>query len=272
MEYSCNRRFGSLHSQFQEFVQGDISDDISVASLETAYVAIALDSASQPELVSEIREALSIRTESCSSQNCHRVHRAQGRHISAESCAMIHGLHFEAKLRQPVRTVREPPRWFRESLRQAFALALRDRTSHKEAAWELFVLIPLMLLEIKASDVSLSACSDSNVESGVNSLMKSRWLLTEIKGALRSSRMTRKRVECCGQAWPFHLELLTPLACSSPRTGWHLATKRRLLNSLMHNAGAKTSQSLCRGHGLAHALGSGGCGCAPSGRERGANI
>ena len=55
-------------------------------------------------------------------------------------------LDLEAELRKPARTVREPPRWFRGSLRQAFLLALRARPQRQEAAWKLFVLTPRMLL------------------------------------------------------------------------------------------------------------------------------
>ena len=55
-------------------------------------------------------------------------------------------LDLEAELRKPVRTMREPPRWFRAMLRQAFMLALRERKHKADAAWKLFILIPRMLL------------------------------------------------------------------------------------------------------------------------------
>ena len=56
-------------------------------------------------------------------------------------------LDLEAEVRKPVRTVREPPRWFRALLRQAFMLALRERKHRETAAWKLFVLTPRMLLQ-----------------------------------------------------------------------------------------------------------------------------
>ena len=52
----------------------------------------------------------------------------------------------ESELGKRVRTVREPPRWFRGLLRQAFMMALRERHWRPTAAWKLFVHIPRMLL------------------------------------------------------------------------------------------------------------------------------
>ena len=43
-------------------------------------------------------------------------------------------LDLEAEIRRPVQTVRELPRWFRGSLRQAFGMALRGREQKPEEA------------------------------------------------------------------------------------------------------------------------------------------
>ena len=60
----------------------------------------------------------------------------------------LESVDLEAELRRPVRRVREPPRWFRGSLRRAFHIALKqwDRT-RDASAWKLMVLIPRMLLQ-----------------------------------------------------------------------------------------------------------------------------
>ena len=65
---------------------------------------------------------------------------------SAQCWREIAGISLEDALRKPVRTVRDPPRWFRAQLRQALAVALRERHRKPEAAWKLFVLTPRMLL------------------------------------------------------------------------------------------------------------------------------
>ena len=50
-------------------------------------------------------------------------------------------------LRTPVRTVRDPPRWFRGSLLKAYGIALREwQRRATPAAWKLFLLVPRMLL------------------------------------------------------------------------------------------------------------------------------
>ena len=54
----------------------------------------------------------------------------------------------EEELRRPVRTVREPPRWFRGQLRRAFGIVLNEwRKTRSVAAWKIFLLVPRMLLE-----------------------------------------------------------------------------------------------------------------------------
>ena len=56
-------------------------------------------------------------------------------------------LDLTAELQRPVRTVREPPRWFRGQLRRAYGFALREWHATKSAApWKLFILTPRMLL------------------------------------------------------------------------------------------------------------------------------
>ena len=60
----------------------------------------------------------------------------------------LEGVDLEAELRQAVRTVREPPRWFRGPLLQAYWVALqqwaRDRST---SSWKLLTLVPRMLLK-----------------------------------------------------------------------------------------------------------------------------
>ena len=59
----------------------------------------------------------------------------------------------EAEMRRPVRTVREPPRWFRGQLRRAFGIALNEwRRTRSAAAWKVFLLVPRMLLEPTEED------------------------------------------------------------------------------------------------------------------------
>ena len=55
-------------------------------------------------------------------------------------------LDLEEELRRPVKTLREPPKWFRMHLRQAFELALKNRRHREVASWKLFMLVPRMLL------------------------------------------------------------------------------------------------------------------------------
>ena len=56
-------------------------------------------------------------------------------------------LDFVSELRKSVRTVCDPPRWFRGSLLKAFGIGLRYWQQHKTAgAWKLIVLTPRMLL------------------------------------------------------------------------------------------------------------------------------
>ena len=50
--------------------------------------------------------------------------------------------------RDRVRTVREPPRWFRGQLLKAYCIALDEWSrTQSSAAWKLFLLIPRMLLQ-----------------------------------------------------------------------------------------------------------------------------
>ena len=59
----------------------------------------------------------------------------------------LEGIDFEAELRRPVRTVREPPRWFRGQFRKAMGYALHEwQRSRSSVAWKLFILTPRMLL------------------------------------------------------------------------------------------------------------------------------
>ena len=59
---------------------------------------------------------------------------------------------FEAALRNPATTLKEPPRWFRGSLQRAYAVALEEWGRSKSAAsWLLLLFTPQLLLSpIKA--------------------------------------------------------------------------------------------------------------------------
>lgn len=62
----------------------------------------------------------------------------------------------EHELRRPVKTVRDPPRWFRASLRQAYAIALHAwQHNPNSRTWKAVLLTPWMLLT--PSDVQSKA-------------------------------------------------------------------------------------------------------------------
>ena len=59
----------------------------------------------------------------------------------------LEAVNFETELRRPVRTVREPPRWFRGQFKKAMVYALHEwQRSRNAVNWKLFVLTPRMLL------------------------------------------------------------------------------------------------------------------------------
>ncbi len=158
-----------VHANCQEYIlDRGVEEDVSVANLEIGYVATAMHLALMPQTLPEIIESLRRPASRCQQQlpSQHPQHsqsqqqqQQQHRHCqhanapldsnaqpSSGSWSMMTALDLEAEIRKPVRTVREPPRWFRGSLRQAFLLALRSREQRGEAAWKLFVLTPRMLL------------------------------------------------------------------------------------------------------------------------------
>lgn len=54
---------------------------------------------------------------------------------------------FEAALREPVLTMKEPPRWFRGSLQRAYGIALEEwQRNNSTASWALFLFVPRLLL------------------------------------------------------------------------------------------------------------------------------
>ena len=67
--------------------------------------------------------------------------------MPAHAWRFLESLDLEAELQRPTRTVREPPRWFRGSLRKAFGFSLKEwRRRPTAATWKLFLLTPRMLL------------------------------------------------------------------------------------------------------------------------------
>ena len=59
----------------------------------------------------------------------------------------LEAVDFETELRRLVRTVREPPRWFRGQFKKAMVYALHEwQRSRNAVTWKLFVLTPRMLL------------------------------------------------------------------------------------------------------------------------------
>ena len=59
----------------------------------------------------------------------------------------LDGINLASELRHGVRTVREPPRWFREPLRGAYKMVLEEwAAARSDAPWKLFALLPRMLL------------------------------------------------------------------------------------------------------------------------------
>jgi len=67
--------------------------------------------------------------------------------IPPRTWRQLEAVDLEAELQKPVRTVREPPRWFRGSLCRAFNIALRKwEMTPNASTWKLVVLLPRMLL------------------------------------------------------------------------------------------------------------------------------
>ena len=150
---------------FQEdILSWTTEEDVTVANLEVAYVSAAMHLSQQVELANEIlrntsaaqRRLQTTRADHETSNDAAlrpRLTTARsasqdsgGAQPSAAAWGEMAAYDLEAELTKPVRTVREPPRWFRASMRQAFGLALRAYRQRPEAAWKLFVLIPRMLL------------------------------------------------------------------------------------------------------------------------------
>ena len=54
---------------------------------------------------------------------------------------------FEAALREPALTMKEPPRWFRGSLLRAYCVALDEwERSKSTGSWALLLFVPRLLL------------------------------------------------------------------------------------------------------------------------------
>ena len=150
-----------LHSNVQEHIlNAAVEHDGAVVNLEIAYVAVAMHLSAQPQLASDIRRALDRRrgrqnagtseghSQATISAGAPRPAGAPGSGSQPTAAAWdaMAAIDLEAELRKPAQTVREPPRWFRGSLRQAFLVSLRGRAQRSEAAWKLFILTPRMLL------------------------------------------------------------------------------------------------------------------------------
>ena len=160
--YNSVRLSEHIHSTCQEFILNKaVEEDLAVANLEIGYVALAMHLATMPGLMSEIQSNLSRRSPNSQQLQSHaapagstatsstadaNTRRENNQAPQASAWAAMEALDLEGTLRQPARTVREVPRWFRGSMRQAFGLALRSRDQRNQAAWKLFVLAPRMLL------------------------------------------------------------------------------------------------------------------------------
>ena len=56
--------------------------------------------------------------------------------VPIRMCRALEAIDFEAELRRPVRTVREPPRWFRGQFKKAMGYTLREwQRSRNVVAW-----------------------------------------------------------------------------------------------------------------------------------------
>ena len=168
-----------IHWQCQEFIlNASVEADIAVANIELSYTGLALHFSQEPNLQAALERHLSPRrpgarqsqsvanssgmvvggqhspsdplrgpnrSESNMEPNSSGSRRTPGQ-PTTDAWRFIAELNLEDTLRQQVRTVREPPRWFRGSLRQAFAMALQVREQRPAAGWKLFVLVPRMSL------------------------------------------------------------------------------------------------------------------------------
>ena len=68
--------------------------------------------------------------------------------IPPRTWRQLEAVDLAAELHKPVRTVGEPPRWFRGSLCRAFHIALRQwEKTPNVSTWKLIVLLPRMLLQ-----------------------------------------------------------------------------------------------------------------------------
>ena len=67
--------------------------------------------------------------------------------IPAGAWRHMDAVDLEELFSHPIRTVREPPRWFRSQLRKAYQVAMSEwRRTGRAGAWKVFLLIPRMLL------------------------------------------------------------------------------------------------------------------------------
>ena len=148
--YGSTRLDQHIHWQCQEFIlDTTIEADVAVANLELAFIGLAMHFVHEPALVEITQEHLNVRRHrlqpNSSSQPARMSPSANGQPTAA-AWNFMRELDLDAELRKTARTVRDPPRWFRGCLRQAFLLAMRSREHHEIAAWKLFVLTPRMLL------------------------------------------------------------------------------------------------------------------------------
>ena len=165
--YSSVRSHEHVHASCQEFVLNKaVEEDVHVANMEISYVAVAVYLSATPHLTRDLEELLSRRVQRsqqppqpsgassrsasgatlAAATSATRTGEASSHSPPASAWTAMAELDLEEILRQPTRTVREVPRWFRASVRQAFGVALRAREHRREAAWKLLILTPRMLL------------------------------------------------------------------------------------------------------------------------------
>ena len=133
-----------------------IQEDLEVARLEVDFVTTTKYLTTNQSLLQTLHEILRRRRNSARAPSitetgtslppCSAPERESIGQPRASSWEFISQVDLETVLREPVRTIREPPRWFRGSLRQAYSMALRIRGNRPAASWKLFILTSRMLL------------------------------------------------------------------------------------------------------------------------------
>ena len=209
-----------IHKRAQEFIlERAVQENPEVANIEIGYVAVALHLSLQPQLLDEIQEGLRRRTQQQGSTRP-RIDEAPGgpqadgaaaaatpalatsappptpatarTEPPASAWQEVADLDLERVLRQSAVTVREPPRWFRGSLRQAFMLALRAKVRHPVAAWKLAILAPRMLL---APTEQKGEAGKTIFYTRLQRFQRGEWLALLAEAAETGSRGNRRRGE-----------------------------------------------------------------------------